>query len=66
MEFRSLKDIHSYYHNWRKDKTNSNLDLFQAYILSEYQTSIEHFNIKLDYKKPYDLDNIETDDILKI
>jgi predicted nucleic acid-binding protein len=65
LEFRSLKDIHSYYHNWRKDKTNSNLDLFQAYILSEYQTFIEHFNIKLDYNKPYDLDDKETDEYIK-
>lgn len=54
LEFRSLKDIHSYYHNWRKNKTNHNLELFEAFILNEYQLLLERLNIEIDYKTPYD------------
>ncbi len=60
LEYRSLKDIHSFYHKWRKEKINANFELFEAHIMSEYMAFIENFNIELDYKTPYDLDNKET------
>lgn len=60
LEFRSLKDIHSYYHNWRKNKTNHSLELFEAYILNEYKLLLERIDIKIDYKIPYDGDDKET------
>lgn len=60
LEFRSLKDIYSYYHNWRKNKTNHNLDLFEAYILNEYKLLLERLDIKIDYKTPYDEEDKDT------
>ena len=60
LEFRSLKDIHSYYHNWRKNKTNHNLELFEAYILNEYQLLLDRLNIKIDYKTPFDDEDKDT------
>ena len=60
LEFRSLKDIHSYYHNWRKNKTNHNLELFEAYILNEYKLLLERLDIKIDYQTPYNEEDIDT------
>ena len=47
-------DIFNFYHNWRIDKTNSNLELFEAYILSLYDSLKKEQNITVDYSVPYD------------
>ncbi len=64
LEFRSLKDINSFYHNWRKTKINSNLDLFESYVINEYKTLLEFLKIDIDFKKPYDAEEEETKEYL--
>ncbi|AZJ36616.1 hypothetical protein [Tenacibaculum singaporense] len=59
LEYKSLKDINSYYHNWRKDKINSNLELFEAYVISEYRTLLDRLGIEIDYNVPYKKDDKE-------
>lgn len=59
LEYKSLKDINSYYHNWRKDKINSNLELFEAYVISEYRTLLDRLGIEIDYDVPYKKDDKE-------
>jgi hypothetical protein len=60
LEFKSLKGINSYYHNWRKDKINSNLELFEAYVINEYKVLLDRLKIEIDYKTPYNKEDKET------
>lgn len=64
LEFKSLKDINSFYHEWRKDKINTNLDLFEAYIINEYKLLLDRHNIAIDYRIPYDSEDKETQENL--
>jgi hypothetical protein len=46
-------DIFNFYHNWRIDKTNPSLELFEAYILSLYDTLKKEQNITVDHSVHY-------------
>lgn len=48
------KDVYSFYHKWRIEKTNTSLELFEAYIFTVYETFKKDFKIELEYQTPYD------------
>jgi len=53
-KFTIQQDIYNFYHEWRFGKTNTNLELFEAYILSLYNSLINEHKITVDYKVYYD------------
>ncbi|MBJ6120070.1 hypothetical protein JAO76_17825 [Pontibacter sp. BT310] len=52
--FRSLRSFFDYYHQWRIGKVNDSHDLFEAYVLSHYDSFKREFSIDVDYKIPFD------------
>jgi len=48
------QDIYNFYHEWRTGKTNTSLELFEAYILNLYNSLVSEHKITVDYKAYYD------------
>lgn len=48
-EFTNNYDIYTFFHNWRKGRTNCDLKLFKQYILTLYDKVLGEFEIKIDY-----------------
>jgi hypothetical protein len=46
-------DFYQYYHAWRAGRQNDNLQLFEAHILSKYETFKKNFEIGIDYVIPF-------------
>lgn len=59
------RDIYNFYHKWRIGKTNFNLDLFIAEIYSIYDHFKKEFKIEVDTRKPFDIKDKKTDELLK-
>jgi len=47
--FTNNYDIYTFFHNWRKGRTNCDLKLFKQYILTLYDKVLGEFGIKIDY-----------------
>ncbi|MEB4762442.1 hypothetical protein OZN48_18345, partial [Chryseobacterium indologenes] len=55
IQYSTNSDFLEYYHKWRKDRTNDNLDLFEAHIFSQIDKLKETYKIKIDYNIPFDI-----------
>ena len=62
--FSSLKDIYSFYYNWRIGKQNNSLDLFKAHILAKYQSFCSSLSINIDYRNVLKEDEEDTSETL--
>lgn len=62
--FSSLKDIYSFYYNWRIGKQNDSLTLFKAHILAKYKSFCSSLDIKIDYGNVLKEDDEDTREIL--
>lgn len=63
--FRSLSNFYDFYYKWRTGRFNDSLDLFEAHILSLYESFKNDFKIQTDYKIPFDEVNEKTEKLLK-
>lgn len=46
--------FYQFYHEWRGDRVNYSFDIFQNFILSEYNSLLKMYGIKEDYDIPFD------------
>lgn len=58
------KDIYNYYYNWKIGRINSNLDIFEAYLISQYDSWMKRNHIELDNDVPYNSDNDQDQSII--
>lgn len=58
-------EIYSFYHLWKQGRTNSNLDIFQAYIYGVYDEFIAKYNIEIDKVCPFDPNDDDICEIVK-
>jgi hypothetical protein len=58
-------DIYNFYHNWRIGKTNTSLELFEAYVLGLYDSLTQEHKIIVDYKIPYDVKDKKSQDKIR-
>ncbi|TWP27311.1 hypothetical protein ETU08_08795 [Apibacter muscae] len=54
MQYSKNSDFLLYFHKWKKNRSNANLDLFQSHILSEIEMLKNKYCIQTNYKTHFD------------
>lgn len=62
IQYSKSSDFINFYHKWRRNRVNDNLDLFEAYIMSQLKSLMKKFNILCDYKSIVDMDDVKIKD----
>lgn len=62
--FQSLSNVFDFFHKWRIGKVNDSFELFEAHVLSLYESFKNEFSIDVDYKIPFDTTDDKTEKIL--
>ena len=52
--------FYQFYHTWRGDRATYSFDTFKNYIISEYNNLLKMYDIKEDFKVPYNEDEKES------
>ncbi|WP_289016400.1 hypothetical protein [uncultured Culturomica sp.] len=58
------RDIYNYYYSWKIGRINSNLDVFEAYIISQYDSWAKNNHVEIDNIVPYDPENEQDQNII--
>lgn len=58
-------EIYNFYHLWKQNHVNPNLEIFQAYIYSIYEEFIDKYNIEIDKICPFDPNDEDICETLK-
>lgn len=61
--FNKEPEFFDYYQRWRMNRNNDNLDYFESFLLSEYESFKKKFAIEEDYLFPF---NDKNEEIIKI
>lgn len=62
--FQNLSAVFDYYHKWRIGKVNDSFELFEAHVVSQYESFKKEFEIIVDYKIPFDINDEATENII--
>ncbi len=60
LKFKKESEFYDYFHSWRLNRSNDSLELFQSFILSQYEYFKKKCKVKEDYKIPFDVKDENT------
>ena len=58
-EYVSYDDVFRYYHLWKFQRFNASVELFEAFLRSEFKTFMADFEIQHDKDCPYDAESMD-------
>ena len=53
LKYRNQCEFFDYFHQWKIDRKNDNLELFEAHILAQYEQFKRTYNVEQDYMIPF-------------
>lgn len=53
LQYRSQSEFFDYFHQWKLDRKNDNLELFEAHVLAQYEQFKKAYQVEQDYASPF-------------
>jgi hypothetical protein len=59
-------DIYDFYYHWREKRVDANYKAYQNHILALYESFKKQYNVSIDYKIPFDLNEKKHEEQIKL